>query len=95
MRKSIAVALAVLMAGAVLTTKSEPAEARRWGGALAAGLIGGIAIGAILASRHHRRHHAYYGHRPYYSYGYRPVYYASYAPRRYHRHHYHHHHRRW
>ena len=41
------------------------------GGALAAGLIGGLALGALAAST------SYYGYGyPYYSYGYAPAYYT-------------------
>jgi hypothetical protein len=49
-----------------------------------AGLIGGIALGAILAHRHRKRHTYYYRtDRPYYYYGgyYRPYRY-EYVPRR-------------
>jgi hypothetical protein len=46
-RKSISAALAVATLGGSLVTGAAPAEAR--GGAITAGFIGGVALGAIAA----------------------------------------------
>jgi hypothetical protein len=67
LKKTFTAALAALtLSGAVLAS-ADPAEARpgRRGGAIAAGVIGGIALGAAIAA-----------HRP--AYAYEPVY--GYAP---------------
>ncbi|TGD93437.1 hypothetical protein EU555_33240 [Methylobacterium nonmethylotrophicum] len=48
-----------------------PAQARD-GGALAAGIIGGLALGGLAAAAASQPHYAY----PAPAYGYRPVYYA-------------------
>jgi hypothetical protein len=73
MKKTLtAVAAAAIVAAA--TIAPDPAEARRGhrGGAIAAGVIGGIAAGAIIAGA--GRH---YGYGPYYGgYGYGHGYYA-------------------
>ncbi len=75
MRKSIALVLAVVTAAWTLTVQPAPAEARRWGGAVAGAIIGGVVVGAIIASQHRKRHR-YYAYRggPRY-YAYRPAYY--------------------
>ena len=91
MKKTLtAVAAAALVAAA--TIAPDPAEARRGhrGGAIAAGVIGGIAAGAIIAGA--GRHYGYgpyyggygggYGYGPGYGYGggyYAPAYY-DYGP---------------
>lgn len=90
MKKLLTVTTVILMAMSVMMTAPKPAEAHGGGGWVAGAIIGGIALGAVLASRH--RHHRYYsyGYGPrYYSYGYYRPYYAGYGYRR------HHHHRRW
>ena len=53
-----------------VTATSQPAFARDRG-AVAAGVIGGLAVGAIIGSQVHR---GYYGGPGYYESGYRPVY---------------------
>ena len=69
MRKILtAVVAAATIAGAAVSA-STPAEARWRGGAVAAGVIGGIAAGALIAG----------AGRPAYGYGYAPGYYG-YAP---------------
>ena len=52
------------------TVASQPAFARD-GGAVAAGVIGGLAVGAIIGSQTNR---GYYGGPGYYESGYQPVY---------------------
>jgi hypothetical protein len=49
----------------------QPAFARNNGGAVAAGVIGGLAVGAIIGSQTNR---GYYGSPGYYEPGYQPVY---------------------
>jgi len=61
-------AVSALALAAVVTPR--PAEARD-GGALAAGIIGGLAVGAIVGSQMDR---GYYGGPGYYQSGYQPVY---------------------
>jgi hypothetical protein len=66
------IALAALSTLA-LTAVMLPASARDNGGAIAAGVIGGLAIGAIVGSQANRS--SYYGGGPgYYEQGYQPVY---------------------
>ena len=65
--KSITIAAVAALALAV-TVSSQPAFAR--GGALAAGIIGGVAVGAIIGSQ---ANGGYYGP-GYYESGYQPVY---------------------
>ena len=67
-----ALALTVL-AGATLATPNQ-AEARN-GGAFAAGLVGGVFLGAAAASAHH-----YNGPRYYHAPAYAPVYEPVYVP---------------
>lgn len=75
-QKTLAGALAALTLGAGIIAASTPAEAqwRRgyhrggWGAPVAAGVIGGLALGAIAAQAAPRYHYPAYG------YGYRPVY---------------------
>ena len=65
------IALAAVSALA-LTAVTLPAAARNNGGAIAAGVIGGVAVGAIVGSQVNR---GYYGGGPgYYEQGYQPVY---------------------
>lgn len=60
----LALGAAATIAVGTVAAPSE-AEAGRRGGAIAAGIIGGLALGAIIASAH-----------PYYYYGPAPVYYG-------------------
>jgi len=53
-----------------VTMTSNPAEARD-GGAVAAGVVGGLAVGAIIGSQANRN---YYRGPSYYEESYRPVY---------------------
>jgi hypothetical protein len=53
-----------------VAVSSQPAYARD-GGAVAAGVIGGLAVGAIIGSQANQ---GYYGGPDYYESGYRPVY---------------------
>jgi hypothetical protein len=68
MLKIISVSAVSALALAVTVT-SQPASAR--GGAIAAGIIGGVAAGAIIGSQANR---GYYGGPGYYDSGYQPVY---------------------
>ncbi|MCZ7641438.1 MAG: hypothetical protein M5U33_00100 [Pseudorhodoplanes sp.] len=63
----LSIAAAGLVALATITAPA-PAEARR-GGAVAAGIIGGLAVGALLGG-------AYRPYGPYYG----PAYYGAYGP---------------
>jgi hypothetical protein len=71
--------LTVLAAGSALALTSvaapTPADARCWGCGVAAGVIGGIAAGAIIAGAT-RPAYGYYGYGP--AYAYDPGY--AYAP---------------
>ena len=53
----------------------QQAEARGRGGAVAAGVIGGIALGAIIASSSARSHHYGYGYGRHHGYYGGPAYY--------------------
>lgn len=80
--KAIAVAAAI---GATALSLPTQAEARwRGGGAVAAGVIGGIAAGALIAGASRPYYYGYgYGYGPSPYYGYAPVYYgppAYYGP---------------
>ena len=59
--------------GLVAVTAPQPAEAHGSGGAIAAGIIGGLAAGAIIGSA--VAHGPYYG--PGYYYGAGPAYYGG------------------
>lgn len=63
---------AVATFGLAAMAAPQPAEARGGGGAVAAGIIGGLAAGAIIGSA--AAHGPYYGHGHYYGPG--PVYYG-------------------
>jgi hypothetical protein len=54
-----------------VTVSSQPAYAGGNGGAVAAGVVGGLAVGAIIGSQTNR---GYYGGPGYYESGYQPVY---------------------
>ena len=69
MLKVFTVAAIAALALAV-TVAPKPALARD-GGAVAAGVIGGLAVGAIIGSQANR---GYYGGPGYYKSGYQPVY---------------------
>jgi hypothetical protein len=70
MMKSITLA-AVAALGLAVTVTSQPAYAGGNGGAVAAGVVGGLAVGAIIGSQANR---GYYGGPGYYESGYQPVY---------------------
>ncbi|MCA1999368.1 MAG: hypothetical protein LDL25_06225 [Hyphomicrobiales bacterium] len=80
-RKSAAIALAGLVLGAGLTMNAADAEARggRKGAAIAAGIIGAVAAGALIAGAANAHSApAYYYTQP--SYAYEPPSYAYRAP---------------
>jgi hypothetical protein len=70
-RKAAIGALAALTLGTSVVTTTTPAAARGWGVPVAAGIIGGLALGAIAASA--RPH--YYAPPPAYAYPPEPAYY--------------------
>ena len=70
MMKSITLAAVAALTLAVTVT-SQPAQAGGNGGAIAAGVVGGLAVGAIVGSQANR---GYYGGPGYYESGYQPVY---------------------
>jgi hypothetical protein len=67
-------AISALALTATFTT--QPAQARD--GAIAAGVIGGLAVGAVVGSQVNR---GYYGGPGYYDNGYQPVYGACHTER--------------
>jgi hypothetical protein len=70
--KTLTALAAVATIGVAAVAAPQPAQAR--GGALAAGIIGGLAVGAIIGSA---AHGPYYGYGPGYYYGPGPVYYRG------------------
>jgi hypothetical protein len=66
-----ALAAAATIAVAAVATP-QPAQAR--GGAVAAGIIGGLAVGALIGAA---ANNGYYGYGPGYYYAPRPVYYGE------------------
>jgi hypothetical protein len=70
MMKSMTLAAVAALTLAV-TMSSQPAHAGGNGGAVAAGVVGGLAVGAIVGSQANR---GYYGGPGYYESGYQPVY---------------------
>lgn len=83
MRKILTAVVAVATIAGAAVSASSPAEARWRGGAVAAGVIGGIAAGALIAGAASR---PAYGYAPgYYGYAPAPAYYGppayAYAPR--------------
>jgi len=73
------VALAGVLAVGAVTTTTQQAEAHwRGGGAVAAGVVGGLAAGAIIggALAYPRYGYGYYGGP---AYGYAPAYYGGYG----------------
>jgi hypothetical protein len=71
MNKTLIAIAAAATLGLATVAAPQPAEAR--GGRIAAGIIGGLAIGGILGAA--AAHGPYYGPGPYY-YGPGPVYYG-------------------
>jgi hypothetical protein len=76
MLKVITLATVSALALAVTFT-AQPAQAGN-GGAIAAGVVGGLAVGAIVGSQANR---SYYGGPGYYDSGYQPVYGACHTER--------------
>lgn len=75
MRKTLtAVAAAVALSLAAVASPTT-ASARCFGCGVAAGVIGGIAAGALIAGATH----PYYGPYPYYAYGPAPYYYRPHC----------------
>ena len=70
--KTLTALAAATTLGFAAIAAPQPAEAR--GGAIAAGIIGGLAAGAIIGSAVHG---PYYGYGPGYNYGPAPVYYGG------------------
>lgn len=64
-------AIVTISALALTAATSQPASARNNGGAVAAGVVGGLAVGAIIGSQANRN---YYNGPAYYDAGYQPVY---------------------
>jgi uncharacterized membrane protein len=77
MFKTITLA-AVSALALVIMVAPRPAAANDAGGAIAAGVIGGLAVGAIVGSQANR---GYYGGPGYYQSGYQPVYGACHIER--------------
>ncbi len=77
MLKAITLVAIAALAVAV-TTIPRPASARD-GGAVAAGVIGGLAVGVIIGSQANR---GYYGGPGYYESGYQPSYRECHTERR-------------
>lgn len=69
---------AVAALALAVTASSQPAFAGNNGGAIAAGVVGGLAVGAIVGSQVNR---GYYGGPGYYESGYQPVYGACHTER--------------
>jgi hypothetical protein len=70
---TVAAIAALALTAAVMP---QPAQARD--GAIAAGVVGGLAVGAIVGSQANR---GYYGGPSYYDNGYQPVYGACHTER--------------
>lgn len=66
---------AAALSGAMLLTPTQQAEAR--GGQVAAGIIGGLAAGALIGAA--AAHGPYYGYGPGYYYGPGPAYYGPHC----------------
>ena len=62
----------------VVAASPQPALAGGNGGAVAAGVVGGLAVGAIIGSQANR---GYYGGPGYYESGYQPVYSGCHTER--------------
>jgi hypothetical protein len=76
LRTLVAVSALALTVAAV----SQPAFARNNGGAVAAGVVGGLAVGAIVGSQANRN---YYNGPGYYQSDYQPVYQNCHTERQY------------
>ena len=75
-----ALAAVAIVATAAIAVPSQ-AEARyRHGGAVAAGVVGGLALGAIAAGAYGGPGYYGYGYGPGYAYAPAPVYYGAYGP---------------
>lgn len=75
---------AVAALALVVTASSQPAIAGGNGGAVAAGVVGGLAVGAIIGSQAQRNYYGgpgYYGDPGYYESGYQPVYRSCHIER--------------
>ena len=85
MRKIVSLFAATLFAAMAMLATPNQAEARRYhrgyggGGAVAALVIGGIAIAALSHRRHHRYYDSYYDNDYGYDYAPRRSYYSSYS----------------
>lgn len=85
MRKIVTLFAATLFAAMAMLAAPNQAEARRYhrgyggGGAIAALVIGGIAIAALSHRRHHRYYDSYYDNDYGYDYAPRRRYYSSYS----------------
>lgn len=84
LKKTIAAAVAATTLTSAVVATSTPASARGWGFPVAAGLVGGLAAGAIIGSAV-RPAYGYggYGYAPAYGYDPVPVYnpcYRSQSP---------------
>ena len=84
MRKIVTLFAATLFAAMAMLATPNQAEARRYhrgygGGAIAALVIGGIAIAALSHRRHHRYYDSYYDDDYGYDYAPRRRYYSSYS----------------
>lgn len=79
MRKSLTALAVAATVGIAAVSTTSPAEARWRGGGVAAGVIGGIAAGALIAGAARPYGYGYYGYAPgpayYPSYGYGPACY--------------------
>ncbi|MBV9347033.1 MAG: hypothetical protein JO245_03570 [Pseudolabrys sp.] len=73
-------ALAGAAAVALALALPQPAQARD-GGAVAAGVVGGLAAGAIIGSTMQPRPYTYYGGPAYYAAPYEPTYGRCYRTR--------------
>ncbi len=80
MLKALTIVAAVATAAASFTVLSQPAQARD--GAIAAGVIGGLAAGAIIGSAASQPRSYYYGP-SYVEPSYAPVYSRCYVTREY------------
>ena len=81
MRRSVTGLIAAAVVAATVISLPTPSEARwrghGWGWGPGAGIIGGLAAGAIIAGTAYPRY-GYYGPGPYYAYGPGPYYAGGY-----------------
>ena len=79
MKKTLTALAAVAIVATAAIAAPGQAEARyRHGGAVAAGVVGGLALGAIAAGAY--GYPGYYGYGPGYGYAAAPAYYGAYGP---------------